>query len=369
MTDGEPSLAGLRILIVHEWLYTRAGAERCLEQLLALVPHADLLVGMVTPEMRRSYPPAKRAMESWVGKLPGARRHHRWFLPVHALAFRTFDTSKYDLVISLSHALEKTIRKRPGAKHVCYCFSPPRYLYDLRDAYADRAPLAQRLALAAMTAPMRAIDRAGAKGVDRFVCISRTVAGRVQRVYGRDSDVVYPPVSVKAETSTGRREDFLLSLGRLVTYKRVDLAVAAANRLGMRLVVAGDGPERDRLRKLAGPTVEFAGEVSEAEAGRLMATCRAFVFCGEEDFGIAPVEANAHGAPVVAYARGGLTETMQEGVTGVMFHEQTAAAVAAAVYHCLSHPWDEKRLRDNAGRFSPERFREGMTTILRRLTE
>lgn len=364
MNQGEPALSRLRILIVHEWLYTRAGAERCLEQLLEIVPHAHLLAGIVTPAMRRSYAPAARAMESWVGRLPGARTHHRWFLPAHALAFRGFDTTPYDLVISLSHAFEKTIRARPGAQHLCYCFSPPRYLYDLRDAYAGRGSTPQRLALSLARAPLRAIDRAGAAGVHRFVSISRTVADRVRRAYGRESDVVYPPVAVKASVARGPREDFLLSLGRLVPYKRTDLAILAANRLGARLVVAGDGPELARLRAMAGPTVEFTGEVSEERAARLLSTCAAFVFCGEEDFGIAPLEANAHGAPVVAYGKGGLAETMQDGVTGVMFHEQSVDAVVTAIERCRAHRWDEETLRANANRFSPDRFRQDMTKIL-----
>jgi glycosyltransferase involved in cell wall biosynthesis len=360
----EPALAGLRILIVHEWLYTRAGGERCLEELLEIVPHADLLAGIVTPEMRRSYEPARRAMESWVGRLPGARTHHRWFLPLHAVAFSRFDTRPYDLVISLSHAFEKTIRKRRGARHLCYCFSPPRWLYDLRDEYAARAPLHQRMALGAMLEPLRAIDRAGARGVDRFVSISKTVAGRVKRVYGRESDVVYPPVSVRPVPGAAQRGDFVLSLGRLVPYKRVDLAIGAAERLGVRLVVAGDGPERARLQRLAGRHTEFVGQVTEEEAGRLLGSCAAFLFCGEEDFGIAPLEANAHGAPVIAYARGALTETMRDGETGVMFQSQTAESVAAAISTCLSTPWDAERLRANASRYSPERFRSEMTALL-----
>ena len=351
---------------MHEWLYTRAGAERCLEHLLEVVPHADLLVGVVAAAMRRDYPPAQRAIESWVGKVPGARTRHRWFLPLHALAFSRFDTSRYDLVISLSHAFEKTIRRPSAGRHLCYCFSPPRYLYDLRDTYAARAPLVQRVALTAATGPLRAIDRAGARGVDRFVSISRAVADRVRRIYGRESDVVYPPVSPKGPVVPGRREDFLLSLGRLVPYKRTDLAIAAANRLGARLVVAGDGPERARLEKMAGPTVEFRGEVSDAEAATLLSTCAAFVFCAEEDFGIAPLEANAHGAPVVGFGGGALPETMTE-ATAILAPRQTVDDVAEAIGRCRARSWDESVLRANAARFSPERFRDGISSAIVRV--
>lgn len=371
MTD-QRSLSQARVLLVHEWLYTWAGAERCLEELVAVVPQADVLVGIITREMRARHAIARRAVETWVGALPGAHSHHRWFLPLHALAFRTFDTSRYDLVISLSHAFEKAIRA-PNGRHLCYCLSPPRYLWDLHDTYTRHASWPQRVALRAATFPLRALDRLGAAGVDRFVCISRSVAGRVRRSYGRESDVVYPPVSPKASTTTGggggARERFLLSLGRLVSYKRIDLAIAAAERLRMRLVVAGDGPERARLERLAGPHTEFVGVVSEDEAGRLLSTCAAFVFCGEEDFGIAPLEAHAHGAPVVAYARGGVAETMEHGSSAIFFHDQTEDAVVQAIEQCLKQTWDPALLKRNAARFSSGNFREGMRRIILEMLE
>jgi glycosyltransferase involved in cell wall biosynthesis len=366
----DTSLSQARVLLVHEWLYTWAGAERCLEELVAIVPQADLLVGVVTPEMRARHAVAGRAVETWVGSLPGAHSHHRWFLPLHALAFRRFDTSRYDLVISLSHAFEKAIRSRNG-RHLCYCFSPPRYLWDLYGTYARHASWPQRLALRATTSPLRAIDRSAAAGVDRFVCISRTVAERVRRCYGRDSDVVYPPVAAKsaAVSASSQREDFLLSLGRLVPYKRIDLAIAAAERLGMRLVIAGDGPDRSRLERLAGPHTTFVGNVSEQEAGRLLSTCRAFIFCGEEDFGIAPLEAHAHGAPVVAYGQGGVLETMQHNVNAIFFDRQTEGDVVTGIERCLARTWNPALIRQNAAKFSPDRFREAMQRILADMLE
>jgi glycosyltransferase involved in cell wall biosynthesis len=280
------------------------------------------------------------------------------------LAFASIDTSKYDLVISLSHAFAKLVQTGGDSRHVCYCFSPPRYLWDLRATYTAHSPLVQRLALTIAGAPLRAIDRWGAAGVDRFVSISRCVAERVRRNYGRDSAVVYPPVRPKSDPKAAERAPFLLSLGRLVPYKRIDLAIRAAERLQTRLVVAGEGPDRARLEALAGPHTEFLGQVSEAEASRLLSTCAAFVFCAEEDFGIAPVEANAHGAPVVAFRRGGVVETIVEGVTGVFFERQAESDVAAAIVTCLGRRWDETVLRDNADRFSPEKFRQGMAAEL-----
>jgi glycosyltransferase involved in cell wall biosynthesis len=358
-------LSQARVLVVHHWLYTWAGAERCLEELLAILPNADVLAGVITPEMRKTNAAAASAHETWVGRLPGARRHHRWFLPLHALAFRAFDTSPYDLVISLSHAFEKLVR---GRQHLCYCFSPPRYLWDLHETYAQHASWPQRLALRAAVVPLRAIDRIGAAGVDRFVCISSAVADRVRRCYGRPAEVVYPPVAPKPVTAIHERGDFLLSLGRLVPYKRVDLAIAAAQKLNIPLVIAGDGPERARLERLSatGPRpnrIRFVGHVPEEEAGRLLSSCRAFVFCGEEDFGIAPLEAQAHGAPIVAYGRGAALETMDSS-NAMFFDRQTPDDVSAAIERCLARDWDKAALRHNAARFSAERFRAQMTRIV-----
>ena len=368
--EGEAStlaefLRDARVLVVHEWLYVWAGAERCLGEVVGLLPHADVVAGIVTPAMRREQPIARRARETWLGMLPGSRRHHRWFLPLHPGAFSSIDTSSYDLVISLSHSFGKTVRKRSGARHLCYCFSPPRYLWDLRDAYEHHATWPQRVALAVGTAPLRAVDRSAARRVDHFVSISRYVAERVGRAYGRESAVVYPPVAPKPAPSGARREGFLLSLGRLVPYKRVDLAIAAAESLGLPLIVAGDGPDRPRLEALAGPRTRFLGAVSEAEAGRLLATCAAFVFCADEDFGIAPLEANAHGAPVVALDHGGAAETMLPGRTGVQFANQEVGAVADAIRECLRRQWDPAELRANAARFSPASFRRNFLEQIR----
>ena len=354
------ALTGLRVLIVHDWLVAWAGSERCVEQMLEVFPGADLVVGVMTPAMRDLNEVTRRARETWLGRLPGARAHHRWFLPLQGLAFATLDTSRYDLVLSSSHAFSKMVRRAPAARHLCYCHSPPRYLWDLQEHYRGDARGVQRVALAAGTRGLRALDRWSARGVDRFVANSACVAERIQRSYGRPAEVVFPPVAAKLGTPGGRRPraEFLLSLGRLVPYKRVDLAIAAAERLGIRLVVAGSGPDRARLEQLAGRYTEFLGDVSEQEAADLMSDCRAFLFCGEEDFGIAPVEANAHGAPVIGYARGGLCETMIEGRTAEFFHDQSVPAVADAIQRAFQRPWEKGELFLNAARFAPERFRD-----------
>lgn len=354
----------LRVLIAHEWLITWGGSERCVEQLLAIFPRADLMVGMLAPEIRDLNDTTRRARETWLGRVPGAREHHRWFIPLQAPAFASVDTSGYDLVISSSHAFSKAVRARPGALHVCYCHSPPRYLWHLSHAYRSGARGWQRLALRVGGPVLRRVDLRSAERVDSFIANSHFIAGHIRATYGRDAVVVYPPVAPKPGGVSATRGDFLLSLGRLVPYKRVDLTIRAAARLGLPLLVAGDGPERPRLERLAGRNTEFLGEVSEEEAGRLLATCAAFVFCAEEDFGIAPVEANAHGAPVVGYRAGGLVESMIEGETVEFFDRQTVEDVSAAIERALSRTWDPVALERNASRFSPERFRDRFRAVV-----
>jgi len=214
---------------------------------------------------------------------------------------------------------------------------------------------------------LQALDRWSARRVTHFAGISRYVAQRIARVYGRQARVIYPPVSAKTRggaVTAGRREGFLLYLGRLVPYKRVDLIVRVAMRLGIRTVIAGDGPERARLQAVAAKNVEFVGSVSEAEAGKLLDECGAFLFCAEEDFGIAPIEANAHGAPVVALRAGAVVETMRDGETAILFDDPGEVAFEAAIRKALCHPWNDAALRSNAARFGPERFTREFATAV-----
>jgi glycosyltransferase involved in cell wall biosynthesis len=329
--------------------------------MLSVCPEADLAVGVLGDERRRHNAVTARARESWLAHLPFARTHHRWYLPLYPAAFSTIDTSGYDLVVSSSSAFAKTVHTDADTPHLCYCHTPPRYLWDLQRDYRRDTSLAGA-ALAIASPWLRRVDKASARRVDRFVANSHYVADRIRRYYGRDASVVYPPVAPKPATPTGRlRTDALLSFGRLVPYKRVDIAVQAATMLGEKLIVAGDGPERARLQRMAGPTVTFLGEVSEERAGELMESCRAMLFCAEEDFGIAPVEANAHGLPVVAYGRGAARESMLEGTTAEFFDEPTPDALAAAIARADARAWSDAAIRANAARFSTARFREGFT--------
>lgn len=356
--------SGLRVLVVHEWLINWAGAERALADIMSVVPHADLVVGAVSPARRDFNALTRKARETWLGRIPGGHTRHRWLTPLQYPAFAGIDTRGYDLVISSSSGFGKAVRSSDGRPHVCYCYSPPRYLWDMEGVYRQHEGGIMSAALRLGAPLLRRLDRRSAAGVTQFVGISRFVAGRIARAYGRDALVVYPAVAVKpAARIHGQREDFLLSLGRLVSYKRADLAIAAAERLGVRLVIAGDGPERPRLERMAGQWTTFLGEVDESTAGDLMERCRAFVFCAEEDFGMAPIEANGHGAPVVGLARGALIETMTA-QTAELFDSPTVDSLADAIQRCASRSWPDSELRENAQRFTPGRFRAEFAAVI-----
>ncbi len=274
-------------------------------------------------------------------------------------AFRSFDLSGFDLVLSSSHACAKNVRTPPDALHVCYCHTPMRYAWEEGFLEGEDVGRATRLLLPRLLARLRREDLAGADGPDVFVANSRHVAERIERYYGRSAEIVNPPVDVDHFLGLEREpRDYYLVFGRVVPYKRVDLAVAACARLGRRLKVAGDGRALDAVRaRAAGEGTEFLGEVPEAERDRLLGGARALLFPGEEDFGIVPVEAQAAGVPVIAYGVGGAAETVLDGRTGVLFGEQSATALAAGIERFEGLRLDARDARENARRFGRERFR------------
>jgi glycosyltransferase involved in cell wall biosynthesis len=281
------------------------------------------------------------------------------------MAFEQLDMREYDLVISTSSAFAKGVITRPGALHVCYCHTPCRYIWDLYHEYTRDHPA--RMLIAPVAHWLRLWDRYASDRVDAFIANSHETAARIQCHYRADSEVIYPPVDVERVVPTGEpAEDFHLVVSRLVSYKRVDLAVEAANRLGRRLIVVGDGAERRRLEAMAGPTVEFLGWRSDEEVAGLYGRCRALLFPGFEDFGITPVEAQAAGRPVVAFGRGGATETVVDGTTGVLFAEQTVEALMEAILRLDRLSIDPLRCRRNAERFEPQEFQRRIRRAIER---
>jgi glycosyltransferase involved in cell wall biosynthesis len=363
----------MRVALVHDWLTGMRGGERCLEVICELFPDADLFTllhvpGSVSPTIER-----RRIITSFVQRLPGAAARYRSYLPLFPAAIERFDLRDYDLVLSSSHCVAKGARPAPGARHVCYCFTPMRYVWDLYGEYVGRgAGVLTRTVMPPIAAALRRWDRRASARVHDFAAISHFVADRIRRCYGRSADVIYPPVDVQrfrlAEEDPG---DFYLVVSALVPYKRVDLALSAASGFGRRLLVVGTGPEERRLKARAGPTVEFLGWRDDAEVADLYRRCRALLFPGVEEFGIAPLEAMAAGRPVIAYAAGGALETVaplggEEPPTGVFFREQTAGAVAMAMrrFEDEAHRFDPKALRARAEQFDRPRFKERMATFL-----
>jgi glycosyltransferase involved in cell wall biosynthesis len=346
----------MKVAITTDWMDTFGGAERVLMELHRMFPEAPIYTTVYDPDALPSTMHGWDVRTSFIQRLPLIRRRHFRFLPLMPIAFEQFDFAEYDLVLTTNSACAKGVITRPGTLNVCYCYTPCRYIWDLYPEYT-RGKRSKPF-IAPVAHWLRLWDRLSADRVDHFVAISHEVAARIRRHYRRDAEVIYPPVDVERITPNGALpEDFYLVVSRLVPYKRVDLAVAAANQLRRRLVVVGDGPERRRLETMAGPTVEFLGRRDDEEIAELYARCRAFLFPGLEDFGIAPVEAQAAGRPVIAFAAGGALETVIDGKTGVLFPVQTPEALSLAIQHFEEMTQDPASCRRNAERFSAARFR------------
>jgi glycosyltransferase involved in cell wall biosynthesis len=353
------------LALVHDWLNQIGGAEDVLETLVEMFPGAPIFTSIYAPQ---KMPPHYRAWPirvSFMDRLPGVHRHHQPYLPLYPLAFQRFDLSGFDLILSNKSGFCHGVRKPPGAAHVCYCLTPTRYVWNFDD-YAAREGLGlgPRLMLRPLLTWLKRWDRAAAGGVDHFIAISSEVQRRIARLYGRDSTIIYPPVATRKFTARAEGEDYFLSLGRLVPYKRVDLAVQACTALRLPLRVGGDGRDRARLERMAGPTVKFLGRVPEADLPDLMARCRAFIFPGLEDFGIAPVQALAAGRPVIAFAGGGALDTIEDGVNGVLFHAPTVEALSAALDRLARLRFDPHLIRRSAERFDAAVFKEKLAAFI-----
>lgn len=354
----------MKVAVIHEWLVTYAGSERVVEQILGLYPQADLfsLVEFLPNELR-DFIHHKPVNTSFIQKLPFANPHFRQYLPLMPLAIEQFNLSSYDLILSSSHAVAKGVMTRPDQLHICYVHTPIRYAWDLQQEYLQGASLQRgiRATLAQIVLHyLRLWDLASANRVDHFVANSRYVARRVWKTYRRPAQVIYPPVAVARFSAKAQREEFYFTLSRFVPYKRVDLIVAAFTRLGLPLVVIGDGPGWRQVKALAGKNVQLLGHQPDAIVVDYMQRCKAFVFAAAEDFGIALVEAQAAGAPVITYGKGGATETVIPEKTGLFFPEQTVESLVETVqkFESGAYSFDSDSLRLHAEQFSPERFQQ-----------
>lgn len=380
--------SSLRVAFVHYWLVAHRGGERVVEALGEIFPQADIFTLVYDPERTSPGIRRHRIQTSFIQKLPFGRSHHRTFLPLYPLALESFDLRGYDLVISSESGPAKGVITDPATCHICYCHTPMRYLWNLYHEYRASAGALTRLVMPLFAHYLRQWDLASAGRVDYFVANSKNTARRVRKFFGRDAHVIYPPVDVErfkpasaptsgtapagpgAATAGQPGDPYYLCVSEMVSYKRVDLAVEACNRLGRRLLVVGDGPELSRWRKLGGRTVEFLGRIEDDRLARLYAGCRALIFPGEEDFGIAPLEVQASGRPVIAFGKGGALETVigyhdndrskPAQSTGLFFAPQTVGDLTDAVgrFERIEGQFDADFIRRHAEEFSAPIFRQ-----------
>jgi len=360
-----------RVAVVHDWLTIPGGSEDVVIELLELFPQAELFTSVYDPRPWPAIITERPVHASFLNRIPTATRNYPKLLPLMNRAFESFDLSSFDLVLSSSHANAKNVRTPPGTLHVCYCHTPMRYAWEPEFLAGEEIARATRMLLPPLLGYLRRNDLAGARRPDVFVANSAHVAARIRRFYGREAHVVHAPVDVDHYLGIERRaggpgdeEGFYLVFGRVVPYKRVDLALAGAALAGRRVKVAGAGRALEALRAQAGPHAELLGRVSDAERDALMASAHALLFPGEEDFGIVPVEAQAAGLPVIAYGVGGARETVRDGSTGVLFEPQTAEALAAAIARFESLALDPQATRENAREFGRARFRAEMAAVI-----
>jgi glycosyltransferase involved in cell wall biosynthesis len=355
----------MRTAVVHDYFTQLGGAEKVTEEIVRMLPDCDLYSTVALPSQMPPSLAGRRVHTSWMQRLPEMKKLYRIYFPLYPFAVESLDLSDYDLVISSSSGYAKGVRTRPDALHVCYCHTPMRWVWSF-DHYSARegmGPL-KRWILSRMIGALRKWDMRAAQQPDYYIANSQTVAERIKRVYGREAHVIHPPIDLHRFRPVAEQEDYYLILARLVSYKRIDLAVEACTRMGRRLMVIGNGPDRGRLESLAGPSVKFLGRLSDAEVEHYASRCRALIFPGEEDFGMAPLEIAAAGRPTIAFRSGGAVETIIEGETGVFFDHQTPLDLMKAIEAFEAREWNPELLRRHAQNFGVDVFQNSLRQFL-----
>jgi glycosyltransferase involved in cell wall biosynthesis len=372
---GHTQLSNLRVAIVHYWFVGRAGGERVVEALAEVFPQADLFSLVADRSTLAPILQNRKLQTSFLQRVPGAKKFHRHFLWLQPLALEQFDLRGYDLVISSESGPAKGVITSSKTCHICYCHSPMRYIWELYPEYRRGMGLVVGTVFSLTAHYMRLWDYASAGRVDYFVANSRFIASRIWKYYGRESVVIHPPVEASTAKVSDKPGDYYMAMGRMVGYKRFDLAVTACTKLGRRLRIIGGGPQEKALRRMAGPTVEFLGQVSDGEVRENLAGCRALLFPGEEDFGIVPVEAQSFGRPVIAYASGGVLETVRgifpdeirvENPTGVFFREQSLSGLTKAMleFEAMEHEFCPQTIREHSLQFDSAIFKRRISEFV-----
>ena len=357
----------MKVALVHDWLNQRGGAEDVLETLVGFYPDSPIYTSLYAPDIM---PDAYRQWDIrtlWTDKLPRIHTHHQPYLALYPLAWDGLDLSDYDVILSNKSGFCHGVRHDDRTLHVCYCLAPTRYVWQ-PDAYIAREGFSREveLGLRPLIAMLRRWDLMAARRVDEFIAISTEIQARIKRFYGRDSVIIFPPVDTARFQPSNVVEDYFLVVSRLIPYKRIDLAVEAATKLGVPLKVAGKGRDLDQLKARAGSTVEFLGYVPDDQLPDLMARCKAFIFPGLEDFGITPVQAQAAGRPVIAYRGGGALDTVIPGKTGELFDAMTVDSLMAVMRDFDASAYDVRQIRAHAEQFDTAVFEREITRCVER---
>ena len=364
-----------KIAIVHDWLVTNAGAEKVLKEIISLYPNADIysLVEFLNKDEKKEILDDKAVRTSFIQKLPFSRKMFRNYLPHFRKAIESFDLSKYDLIISSSWAVAKGIKKNDKQLHICYCHTPIRYAWDLYDEYTSNLSGLKKFLVKRTLKKLRKWDLATVSRVDYFIANSKFVSERIQRTYGRESTVIYPPIDIKKFTQYNNKEDFYLTASRLVSYKKTKLIVKSFVKMpDKKLVVIGAGEEYKEIRKIAkkSPNIKILGFCNDKILIETMQKAKAFIYAAIEDFGIVPIEAIACGTPVIALNDGGTAETVIDEVNGIHFNSQSVSDIVSAVKRFETMNFDSKNISTNVQVYSKERFkREINDFVLRKVNK
>ncbi|OAB46340.1 glycosyl transferase [Paenibacillus glacialis] len=356
----------MKVAIVHDYLNQMGGAERVVAVFHKMFPEAPIYTTIV--DRNKLFPELKDAdiKTTWMQRIPGILGKFKMFFWLYPFAVRSMNVKGYDIILSSSSAYAKGVRKDSGSVHICYCHTPMRFAWNY-EAYMESVQvpnIVKRLAKC-LIKPLQIWDKNNSKQVDRLIANSTIVKERIKQCYGMNAQIIFPPVEIsRFKVTEGEPEDYYLVVSRLVSYKKIDLAVEACTRMGQRLLVVGDGPDRERLEQLAGDTVTFLGRRSDEEVVSYMEHCKALIFPGIEDFGITPLEVNACGRPIIAYCVGGALDTVVAEQTGLFFEEQSVSSLMATIERFDQYHWNPEHIRHHAEKFSEDIFIERLQSSI-----
>lgn len=369
----------MKIALICDWLTGMRGGERCLEAICELYTDSDVFTLVHFPGTVSQTIESHKIHTSYIQKLPGDLKRFRRYLPLFPNAIERFDLSKYDCILSFSHCIAKGVKVPSGIPHICYCHTPMRYAWHMRNEYLNGFSYLGKKLAGCMLNHLRNWDKKSSSGVTQFIANSKNVQNRIKQAYNRDSKVIYPPVDCNRFTISNEDDGYYLIVSALVPYKRIDIAVEAFGATGRKLLIAGNGPELPRLKKMASANVSFVENVADEEVVKYMSKCTALIFPGEEDFGIVPLEAQACGKPVIAFGKGGALETViglnhnqagEANFTGIFFYEQNPKTLLKAVrlFEEQRGKIDAHKCRDNATKFDRFLYKKLMKKYIENVT-